>query len=141
MGRYSYDYRHDLVMWARGKARDHQCVRCAEDGTGKPAAQWATIHGETGNDPWADYVPLCCKCHTAYDKSYPPRRIGGNPDLGRTRAAQQRAKTHCAQGHEYTPDNIYWRGPDGTSRNCKRCARERANARYAASRRSSTATP
>jgi hypothetical protein len=60
-----------------------------------------------------------------------PRPVG-NPNLGKTRAAQQRAKTHCPQGHELTPDNIYWRGPDKKNRQCKRCARERAAARYEA---------
>lgn len=34
-------------------------------------------------------------------------------------------KTHCPQGHEYTPDNIYW-GRNGTARHCKTCARARA---------------
>jgi hypothetical protein len=50
----------------------------------------------------------------------------------KTRAAQQRAKTHCDQNHELTPDNIYWRGPDKKNRQCKRCARERSAARYQA---------
>jgi hypothetical protein len=57
-------------------------------------------------------------------------RAPGNPNIGKTRAAQQRAKTHCAQGHELTLDNIYWTGPDKKNRQCKRCARERAAARY-----------
>jgi NUMOD3 motif len=59
-------------------------------------------------------------------------RPPGNPSLGKTRAAQQRAKTHCDQNHELTPDNIYWRGPDKKNRQCKRCARERSAARYLA---------
>jgi hypothetical protein len=61
-----------------------------------------------------------------------PGLAPGNPNIGKTRAAQQRAKTHCAQGHELTPDNIYWRGPDKKNRQCKRCARERSAARYEA---------
>jgi NUMOD3 motif len=65
------------------------------------------------------------------DPSAPPRPVG-NPNLGKTRAAQQRAKTHCDQNHELTPDNIYWRGPDKKNRQCKRCARERSAARYQA---------
>lgn len=36
-------------------------------------------------------------------------------------------KTHCAKGHAYTEDNIYWmkpRTPDGRpSRRCKECAK------------------
>jgi hypothetical protein len=29
-------------------------------------------------------------------------------------------KTHCAQGHEFTPENTYWR-PDGKGRHCLTC--------------------
>jgi NUMOD3 motif len=57
-------------------------------------------------------------------------RAPGNPNIGKTRAAQQRAKTHCPQGHEFTPDNIYWRGPDKKDRQCKTCTRERTAARH-----------
>jgi hypothetical protein len=32
--------------------------------------------------------------------------------------------THCPQGHEYTPDNIYWK-MNGTRRQCKICAKQR----------------
>lgn len=68
-------------------------------------------------------------------------RAPGNPNIGKTRAAQQRAKTHCAQGHELTPDNIYWRGPDKKNRQCKRCARERAAARYEKQREAAALLP
>lgn len=40
------------------------------------------------------------------------------------------SKTHCPQKHEYTPDNIYWRGPVGKRRrDCKTCIRERSRTR------------
>lgn len=137
--RYSYDYRHDLAEAARGKARTHKCEVCAEQGIDKQAREWSQLHDRTGDDPW-DYRPLCKKCHTAYDGSYPPPRPGGNPDIGKTRAAQQRAKTHCPQGHELTPDNIYWRGPGRKNRQCKTCARERSAARYKAQREAAKAS-
>ena len=35
-------------------------------------------------------------------------------------------KTHCPQGHEYTPDNIYRRGK---WRHCKTCVKARVAAR------------
>lgn len=38
--------------------------------------------------------------------------------------------THCPQGHEYTPENISWDGPDKTWRKCKTCMRGRASERY-----------
>jgi hypothetical protein len=41
------------------------------------------------------------------------------------------AKTHCAQGHEYTPENTYiWVGKGKTQRNCRSC-----NSAYSAKRR------
>lgn len=51
----------------RGKASKYQCVRCAENGSAKQACDWAHLHTETGNDPWADFVPLCRSCHKLYD--------------------------------------------------------------------------
>ncbi len=133
VARYSYDYKHDLLDAARGKARDQKCAACAAKGIVRQAREWSQLHDRTGDDP-SDYWPLCKKCHAAYDGHYPPPRPGGNPDIGQTRAAQQRAKTHCPQGHEYTPDNIYWRGPDKKNRQCKTCTRERAHDRYWAGR-------
>lgn len=38
------------------------------------------------------------------------------------------ARTHCAQGHEYTAANTYRRR--NGSRDCRACNRDRANARY-----------
>lgn len=129
----AYWRNHYRVNRVRGRAADQQCGHC-----GGQARDWAHIHDQDPGDP-AGYMPLCKPCHVAYDGSQPPVRVGGNPDLGSTRAAQQRAKESCPQGHEYTEDNIYWReGKTGPTRNCKRCARERSAARYAASRRSSS---
>ena len=34
-----------------------------------------------------------------------------------------RAKTHCKNGHEYTPENIYWNPKDG-GRDCRICKKE-----------------
>jgi hypothetical protein len=138
--RYSYDYKHDLLDLARGKARDQKCEACAERGVDRQALEWSQLHDKSGDDPW-DYRALCKPCHQAYDGHYPPPRPGGNPDLGQTRAAQQRAKTHCPQGHEFTPDNIYWRGPDKKNRQCKTCTRERAAARHQAQRDAAALTP
>ena len=48
---------------------------------------------------------------------------------GRTIAARNARKTHCPQGHEYTPENTYVeRTRYGTGRKCKACQRERAAA-------------
>lgn len=60
--------RHRVVRRARGKASDYPCWSCLENGIVILADVWATIHGETGSDPWSDYVPLCNSCHRIYDK-------------------------------------------------------------------------
>ena len=64
------------------------------------------------------------------------RLVNPDPDIragglrgGATRGAQQRAKTHCPQGHEYTEDNIYWSASGG--RRCKLCAKAAAAQRAA----------
>ena len=41
-----------------------------------------------------------------------------------------RDKTHCPQGHEYTPENVIRKTVDG-GRSCRTCNREKCNARYA----------
>jgi hypothetical protein len=51
-----------LTRW-RGQASQHQCVRCPA-----PARDWAQVHTEDGTDVWTDYVPMCRRCHMAYDR-------------------------------------------------------------------------
>jgi hypothetical protein len=36
-------------------------------GCGQQARHWATIHGRNGLDVWADYTPMCVRCHVHYD--------------------------------------------------------------------------
>jgi hypothetical protein len=43
--------------------------------------------------------------------------------------APNRGKTHCKRGHEFTPENIYWSGPDRQWRSCYTCKRELGNRR------------
>ncbi len=54
--------KHQRLRKVRGRAAEHQCVKCPAQ-----ARDWAQIHTEDGTDPWADYVPLCRKCHLNYD--------------------------------------------------------------------------
>jgi hypothetical protein len=51
-----------------------------------------------------------------------------NTIRGETLAAQQLKQTHCLNGHELSPDNIYSTRP--TRRSCKTCARNSARAAY-----------
>ncbi|CDZ89063.1 NUMOD4 domain-containing protein [Rhodococcus ruber] len=42
-------------------------------------------------------------------------------------------KTHCIRGHEFTPDNIYWKldkNGDRTARQCKTCTANSSRERY-----------
>ena len=69
--------RHRRVHIRRGKARDYPCARCSEYGVGRRALEWAQVHGTDGEDPWADYLPLCRRCHFRYDGL----RLGGNTSM------------------------------------------------------------
>jgi hypothetical protein len=62
---------------------------------------------------------------TRSENSYDKQRHGTD---------HQKIKTHCPQGHEYTPENCY--DPTMKKRRCKTCARDRANAQWAKGYRS-----
>lgn len=47
--------------------------------------------------------------------------------------------THCPKGHEYTPDNITWDGPDKAWRKCRTCNADRARANHAKKKGSAAA--
>jgi NUMOD3 motif len=59
---------HAQIRQHRGPARNQQCARC--DG---PARHWARLHETDGSDIWADYVPMCPKCHMTYDLGDVPK--------------------------------------------------------------------
>jgi hypothetical protein len=53
-------------------------------------------------------------------------KICNDTDRGIDRANLRRGtKTHCLYGHEWTPENTYWR-PDGKGRQCRICIRQRS---------------
>lgn len=53
-----------------------------------------------------------------------PVSIGDNVLRGETFAAENKAKTHCPQKHEYTPENTYLSNEN--MRHCRACGRDRA---------------
>lgn len=67
-GSQEYNNLHHRMKHARGSARLQQCVKC-----GEPAAHWARLHETDGMDIWNDYVPMCIKCHRAYDLAGRPK--------------------------------------------------------------------
>jgi hypothetical protein len=64
----AYSTMHTRLRVRRGLASAHQCVTCADRGLPGPALDWARIHERDGESVW-DYVPLCRRCHIAYDGS------------------------------------------------------------------------
>lgn len=58
------------------------------------------------------------------------RENGRRGIAGDVSAQRQRAKTHCPQGHPYTPENTYVWASTG-QRLCKTCDRERKRAKAA----------
>lgn len=45
-----------------------------------------------------------------------------NMERGMAQSARNSRKTHCVRGHEFTPDNIFWRATG--ARQCRICRRE-----------------
>lgn len=71
-GSPEYKRRHRVVARELGKASFQNCAAHEERGVIQRAGQWARIHTETGEDPQADYVPLCTLCHDRYDERTSP---------------------------------------------------------------------
>jgi hypothetical protein len=46
-------------------------------------------------------------------------------DAARKGRARGQSQTHCSNGHEYTPENTYWRPGTISARDCRTCIRER----------------
>lgn len=47
-------------------------------------------------------------------------------DAARKGRQRRQSETHCVNGHEYTPENTYWRPSKVASRDCRACIRVRA---------------
>jgi len=58
-----YQSNHHKVRVLRGVAREYLCAGCC----GGQAAEWAHVHDTDPADA-KNYVPLCKRCHTDYDR-------------------------------------------------------------------------
>ena len=74
---------------------------------------------------------LCRVRHCVNPEHLEPVSQRENTLRGDTITARQAAQTHCKNGHELTPDNIYRRKNGG--RNCRACSIARSAARRKAS--------
>ncbi|MER7814556.1 hypothetical protein [Streptomyces sp. NPDC096153] len=90
-------------------------------------------------EPVADELELDHSCHNESDclggpacphraccnwSHLRPSTHRENDLRGKSMTAVNAAKTHCRNGHEYTPENTYVRPdrkPENTARDCRRC--------------------
>lgn len=102
-GKQQRHYVHKLVLMAFAGARPDEMQAC---------------HGPGGSldNRWPENLRWDTKRANEVDKRGP----GGPPE------------THCAHGHEFTPENTYEaKRPSGRSeRHCRTCRRDRARANY-----------
>lgn len=73
----SYNRVHIHLRKTRGRAAEMDCLHCAN-----PAQEWALNHREPNENfrlsprglvyslNFADYLPLCKRCHRAFDEWY-----------------------------------------------------------------------
>jgi hypothetical protein len=94
---YYANHRH--VRAVRGPAWKQTCGHC-----GKPAADWATIHGHSGEQP-DDYMPLCRSCHHIYDGrvvNFPPMVGEACPAAKLTEESVRAIRARAAAGESHS---------------------------------------
>jgi hypothetical protein len=69
---------------------------------------------ETNTYTYASGQKVCKRCRRDSQRKY--KKL---PPLNTPIGVWNKNKTHCANGHEYTADNIYYK--DTNSRGCKKC--------------------
>lgn len=96
---------------------------------------YALYHGEL--PPWSNKPPrveidhLCRVVACLNPDHLEAVTHTENLRRGKTVNARFAKQTHCKRGHEFTPDNIYWKTYSwGRARNCRRCQREIHQRRY-----------
>ena len=107
-------------------------VRVSRGGVRKGAHQWAyeDMYGPIPAGYVVDHLchnadPNClggvCKHRSCINPGHlAAKTSGANTLAGDTPAARNAAKTHCSQGHAFTPSNTYL-GPTKGDRQCRMC--------------------
>jgi hypothetical protein len=109
----AYSTRHWRVRERRGPANLRKCVHCTASGSDKQARDWACLHDRDGEDVM-DYIPLCRKCHIAYDGS--GHRTPHSEETKALLGEKNRSYKHTAEavekiratstGRKHTPESI-----------------------------------
>lgn len=112
---------------ADGRVRVHRAVLYDKVGPGADSCHWCGaviswfavgggelvadhVDGDTWNNDPENLVPSCIACNGT-------RRLS--------------ERTHCSRGHEFTPENTYWRKDRRATRQCRECVRRRRAERAA----------
>lgn len=103
-----------------GPGKERSAHRAAYAAAYGPIPEGYTVDHEChNNDPDCPGGP--CKHRACVNPEHLVAKLSGdNTRAGRTPAAQNAAKTHCSQGHEFTPGNTYL-GPVKGDRQCRMC--------------------
>lgn len=107
-------------------------VGSRSDGTAsvRPAHRWAYEHwvGPIAERLTIDHLCRVRECVNPAHLEAVTQAV--NTSRGQTLQAENAAKTHCHQGHEFTPENtLIGNNGHGSSRICRTCKRERQRRR------------
>ena len=115
-------------LWQGAKVNGYGSIRDTELRKQVLVHRWVyqQVHGPLAPGVQLDH--LCRRRHCWNVKHLEPVTCRENLRRGNTRAAVNLAKTHCPQGHEYSPENtyVYKNG----ARACRVCLREHARRYY-----------